>query len=123
MLKAIYYLHFALWRACRASKDASFGEFRVQVLLVLIEVNFVAGFLSLVMERQIQYLNLAAYVAVTCAPILALNGYLFWNPKKRQKFEREFATYPQSRRRRLDALTIVVSVGAIFFPVIVHFLK
>lgn len=123
MLKAFYYLHFALWRACRASKDPSFGEFRVQTLLLMIEGGFVSGLLLLVMERQVANLNVAVYVMATVTPLLTLNVYLFWNPKKSRKYETEFATYPLSRRRKLDALTAVISVGAIFLPVIAHVSK
>lgn len=120
MLKGFYYLYYALWRACRASKDPSFGEFRVQVLLSVIEMGFISGFLLMVMERQVANMTVAAFVVATVAPLLALNVYLLWNPKKRKKYEREFATYSKRRRRSLDAVCLVLSVGAMFFPIIVH---
>jgi hypothetical protein len=120
MLKAFHYLHFALWRACRASRDASFGEFRVQALLGLIEINFVSGVLFLIPGDHVANLNLPAYLLATVVPLFALNVYLFWDAKKREKYEWEFAMYPLTRRRTLDVLTFLVAIGAIFLPVIGH---
>lgn len=119
MLKAIYYMHFALWRACRASKDPSFGEFRVQALLMLLEASFVAGLLFLTVGDQLVNLSLPVYTVATVAPMLILNIYLFWDPKKRKPFEAEFARYPPNRRRRLDALTLLAAIGAVLLPIIV----
>lgn len=123
MLKALYYLHFVLWRACRASRDAHFGIFRVQVLLLMVQVSFLAGVLFLITGDRALNIGMPAYLLLTVAPALALNVYLFGDARKCERYESEFAKYPQSRRCALDALAVFVSIGAVLMPVITTYLS
>ena len=123
MMKAIYYLYFALWRACRASKDPALGEFRVGALLIMIEASFAFGLLSLFAGGRLGEMSLVAVVAIIVLPLLVLNWYLFGDVKKRRPYEREFATYARLRRIGLDVATLVAVFGAMALPVVVHLLR
>lgn len=118
LLKAFYYLYFFLWRLCRASKDKSFGEFRVNVLLMLIEANFVFGLHYLLMGKRIGDLNRELYVVVTVGVLLAMNMYLFGSERKRAHYEREFKKYSKDKQRKADILAVLTCLGALLLPLI-----
>jgi hypothetical protein len=119
LLKSFYYLYFVLWRLCRASKDKSFGELRVNSLLMLIEAHFVSGLLYLLMWGRIGDINLVLYVVSTVVPLLVMNMYLFGSELKRSQYEREFVKYSQDKRRKADMLAVLAFLGAILVPFII----
>src|SRR5688572_17111896 len=103
LLKSFYYLYFVLWRLCRASKDKSFGELRVNSLLMLIEAHFVSGLLYLFMWGRIGDIHPVLYIVGTVAPLLIMNMYLF-ESKRRSQYEQEFVRYSKKKRQKADIL-------------------
>ncbi len=119
LLKSFYYVHFVLSRLCRASKDKTFGEYRVNVLLLLAEINFVFGVLYLLMRERFGDISYPVYIGMF-TPLFALHFYVFGNDRKRAEYEREFKNYSQSKRWKADILAVLVWFIAFFLPVIVH---
>ena len=119
LLKGFYYLYFVLSRLCRASKDKAWGDFRVHILLMIVEVNFVFGLLYSVLREQFGELNRHLYVIGMVLPLLAMNLYLFANDQKRRSYEREFLKYPRNKRRAADVITVLACLGALLFPLMV----
>lgn len=120
MLKDFYYLYYFLWRLCRASKDKSFGEFRVNSLLMLIEVNFVFGLIYFFLREQTGDINFVLYVVGMVTPLLVMNMYLFGSELKRAQYEREFKKYSQDKRRKADILAALACLFAFLLPLIVR---
>jgi hypothetical protein len=120
MLKGFYYLYFALSRLCRASQDKSFGEFRVHVLLMLIEINLVFGLIYFLKRERIGDLDPTLYVIGMVLPLVAMNNNLFASGQKRSRYEQEFRKYPERKRRTADVATLLACIGALLLPFVVR---
>ncbi len=118
-LVPLYYLHDFMWRLCRASKDPRFGQFRVHLLILFVQVAALTTAVTLIARALHMDDAIAPTVILSVLVMTVLNEYLFSSESRRSPYARLFRQLSAPRRRFADTATAAVAALLVASPALV----
>jgi divalent metal cation (Fe/Co/Zn/Cd) transporter len=111
---------FAFRRLFRASSEDSFGEWKAKMLLLLVDVSFIANIGLAIFPNALGSLRPWFFGLLVAAPVGIGNEVIFSNRRRWAAYSKRFASLSRTKRGTADAAVALVVIVAFVLPFVLR---